>query len=84
MHKPFQVLTLVCAMAAGLIGSASAVAEPVYKVGATATGIPFTFLDIKSGKIQGMMVDAAEVFDVAAREKPGQIARPIEAPAGNP
>ena len=65
MHKPFQVLTLVCAMAAGLIGSASAVAEPVYKVGATATGIPFTFLDIKSGKIQGMMVDAAEAVGKA-------------------
>ena len=65
MQKPFQVLTLVCAMAAGLIGPASAVAEPVYKVGATATGIPFTFLDIKSGKIQGMMVDAAEAVGKA-------------------
>jgi len=65
MQKPFQVLTLVCAMAAGLIGSAAAVAEPVYKVGATATGIPFTFLDIKSGKIQGMMVDAAEAVGKA-------------------
>ncbi|MCA3853350.1 MAG: amino acid ABC transporter substrate-binding protein, partial [Burkholderia sp.] len=39
--------------------SASAVAaEPTLKVGATATGVPFTFLDVKSNSIQGMMVDA--------------------------
>ncbi|KMM88137.1 ABC transporter substrate-binding protein, partial [Pseudomonas psychrophila] len=60
MQKPFQVLTLMCAMATGLMVSASVTAAPVYKVGATATGIPFTFLDIKSGNIQGMMVDAVE------------------------
>lgn len=28
-----------------------------YNVGATSTGIPFTFLDVKSNTIQGMMVD---------------------------
>jgi polar amino acid transport system substrate-binding protein len=33
-------------------------AEPTYTVGATATGVPFTFLDVKSGSIQGMMADA--------------------------
>lgn len=39
--------------------SAGAVAaEPTLKVGATATGVPFTFLDVKSNSIQGMMVDA--------------------------
>ena len=33
-------------------------AEPTFKIGATATGVPFTFLDVKTGTIQGMMVDA--------------------------
>ncbi|MEK7999306.1 amino acid ABC transporter substrate-binding protein, partial [Burkholderia contaminans] len=36
----------------------SVAAEPTLKVGATATGVPFTFLDVKSNSIQGMMVDA--------------------------
>lgn len=31
-----------------------------YNVGATATGVPFTFLDIKTNSIQGMMVDTAQ------------------------
>ncbi|WP_043419760.1 ABC transporter substrate-binding protein [Cupriavidus basilensis] len=30
---------------------------PTYNVGATATGVPFTFLDVKTNTIQGMMVD---------------------------
>ncbi|MBR8208840.1 amino acid ABC transporter substrate-binding protein [Burkholderia cenocepacia] len=54
------------ALAAGFVtcialstASASAVAaEPTLKVGATATGVPFTFLDVKSNSIQGMMIDA--------------------------
>ncbi len=62
MQKRFQVLTLICAITAGLMGSASVVAEPTYKVGATATGIPFTFLDIKTGTTQGMMIDAAQAI----------------------
>ena len=32
-------------------------AAPSYNVGATATGVPFTFLDVKTNTIQGMMVD---------------------------
>ena len=32
-------------------------ATPTYNVGATATGVPFTFLDVKTNTIQGMMVD---------------------------
>lgn len=65
MQKKFQVLTLVCAIAAGMMGSASVLATPTYRVGATATGIPFTFVDIKSGHIQGMMVDAIEAIGKA-------------------
>ena len=65
MQKKFQALTLVCAIAAGMMGSASALATPTYRVGATATGIPFTFVDIKSGDTQGMMVDAIEAIGKA-------------------
>ena len=65
MQKKFQALTLVCAIAAGMMGSASALATPTYKVGATATGIPFTFVDIKSGDTRGMMVDAIEAIGKA-------------------
>ncbi|NWN51780.1 amino acid ABC transporter substrate-binding protein, partial [Pseudomonas sp. MAFF 301514] len=36
-----------------------------YKVGATASGSPFTFLDIKSNSIQGVMVDVAEAVGKA-------------------
>lgn len=32
-------------------------APATYNVGATATGVPFTFLDVKTNSIQGMMVD---------------------------
>ncbi|CAG2138163.1 ABC transporter substrate-binding protein [Cupriavidus plantarum] len=32
-------------------------APATYNVGATATGVPFTFLDVKTNTIQGMMVD---------------------------
>ena len=36
------------------------------RVGATATGAPFTFLDLKTGSIQGMMVDSIEAAAKAA------------------
>ncbi|MFO2466317.1 ABC transporter substrate-binding protein [Pseudomonas sp. 15FMM2] len=38
---------------------------PSYKVGATASGSPFTFLDIKSNSIQGVMVDVAQAVGKA-------------------
>ena len=47
-------LLLLCA--ATLMASPS-LAQPVYKVGSTATGVPYTFLDVKSNTIQGAMVD---------------------------
>ncbi|CAN7517480.1 MULTISPECIES: ABC transporter substrate-binding protein [unclassified Variovorax] len=44
--------------AAGVVSLACAQgASPTYNVGATATGVPFTFLDVKTNTIQGMMVD---------------------------
>ncbi|MFC3105376.1 ABC transporter substrate-binding protein [Salinisphaera aquimarina] len=46
-------VTLAFAATAGL----SSVHAETLKVGSTSTGVPFTFLDIKTRKIQGMMVD---------------------------
>lgn len=45
------------AAAAVTAACAQGAAPANYNVGATATGIPFTFLDIKTNTIQGMMVD---------------------------
>ncbi|MGF6529814.1 MULTISPECIES: ABC transporter substrate-binding protein [Paraburkholderia] len=49
-------IALSCVIAVAAI--AVAAEQPAYTVGATATGVPFTFLDVKTGSIQGMMVDA--------------------------
>lgn len=52
----------------------SAAAQTVYKVGATATGVPFTFLDVKTDTIEGMMVDTVKAvakaggFDVTIQQ----------------
>lgn len=60
MHRRLRLLTCAMALAAGLTSLGSM--ADTYKVGATATGIPFTFLDIKSNSIQGMMVDSAHAI----------------------
>jgi len=39
------------------LATTAAHAETVYKVGSTPTGVPFTFLDPKTNRIEGMMVD---------------------------
>jgi polar amino acid transport system substrate-binding protein len=57
--RPSRRLVLAAALlSAGL--SAPASAQQTLKVGSTPTGIPFTFLDTQSNKIQGIMVDIAE------------------------
>lgn len=45
---------------------ATTVSAETLRVGATSTGIPFTFLDIKTNSIEGMMVDTAEAVAKAA------------------
>jgi polar amino acid transport system substrate-binding protein len=44
----------------------SAAATPTYTVGSTATGVPFTFLDVKTNSIQGLLVDAITATGKAA------------------
>ena len=52
----FAAAVLFCALWAPATGPAAA-ADPVLKIGSTATGVPFTFLDTKTNTIQGIMVD---------------------------
>lgn len=59
-----RVLRHLCRLSAGLVfassislAAAQGNAPAAYNVGATATGVPFTFLDVKTNSIQGMMVD---------------------------
>lgn len=47
------------------LGAALPLSAEVIKVGSTPTGVPFTFLDVGSNKITGMMVD---VVDAIGRE----------------
>src|SRR5882757_9583527 len=47
-------------------GAFAAPTAPTYTVGATATGVPFTFLDVKTNSIQGLLVDAISATGKAA------------------
>lgn len=67
--KPFTALrrhllgtVLLLSAAATLSATAPAWAQSSYTVGATSTGVPFTFLDIKTNKLQGMMVDTVSAI----------------------
>jgi len=55
----FRRTILACAAAAALFAAwaGPATAQQTLRVGATPTGMPFTFLDTKTNTIQGMMVD---------------------------
>lgn len=53
----FAKKIIIGAMVASLLGVCAATAETIYKVGSTTTGNPFTFLDVNTNKIDGMMVD---------------------------
>ncbi|WP_027907021.1 ABC transporter substrate-binding protein [Pseudomonas taiwanensis] len=65
MYPRLRAVTCALALVASCATALVAQAE-TYKVGATATGVPFTFLDVKSNSIQGMMVDSAEAVAKAA------------------
>ncbi len=54
-----------CLVAASLSTSAALAAEN-YKVGSTPTGMPFTYLDAKTGKIDGVMVDVIDAVSKKA------------------
>src|SRR3979490_646423 len=53
----FKRLVQAAIAALALVAAAPGSAQQVVKVGSTATGVPFTFLDTKTNSIQGVMVD---------------------------
>ena len=54
------IVLSVTVLAAGLASPAPA--QTTYNVGSTTTGVPFTFLDVKTNSIQGVMVDVIKVI----------------------
>jgi len=52
-----MIRTLAGALFASLLSLGVSAAEPVYKIGSTTTGNPFTFLNVETNKIDGLMVD---------------------------
>jgi polar amino acid transport system substrate-binding protein len=55
----FRRGVLACAVALFSCVSGAALAQQTVKVGSTPTGVPFTFLDTATNKVQGVMVDIA-------------------------
>lgn len=66
MHSTLSFLARLLMGFAATALLATAQAQATYNVGATATGVPFTFLDVKTNAIQGMMVDTAVAVGEAA------------------
>ncbi len=64
------VKRFACVLATGLLltgaPALSVTTAPIYAVGATATGILFTFLDVKTNSIQGLLVDAIKATGKAS------------------
>ncbi|MCW5323032.1 amino acid ABC transporter substrate-binding protein [Verminephrobacter aporrectodeae subsp. tuberculatae] len=65
MQRPigplYRIALGLCTAGAALLAAAQQSPVPAsYTVGATASGIPFTFLDLKTNRIQGMMVDTVQ------------------------
>jgi polar amino acid transport system substrate-binding protein len=58
---------------------AQSAAAPTYNIGATPTGIPFTFLDVKTNTIQGAMVDLITAIGNDAGFKANLQATPFSA-----
>ena len=70
-----RALALVCL---AYVSSASA-QTPTYNVGSTPTGVPFTFLDVKTNTIQGAMVDLITAIGEDAGFKVNVQATPFSA-----
>jgi len=75
MLKFTRFLALVAALAV----ASGAIAQTVYKVGSTPTGVPFTFLDVKTNTIQGAMVDLVTAIGEDAGFKVDVQATPFSA-----
>ena len=56
-HRLVNPLRRACALLCFAFAGIVAAQAPTYNVGSTPTGVPFTFLDVKTNTIQGAMVD---------------------------
>src|SRR3954471_16131816 len=65
-HRKLRRVLLGSLALLGASLSAPVRAEQTLKVGSTPTGIPFTFLDTQTNKIQGIMLDIATAIGKAA------------------
>ncbi len=70
------------ALVLGLSMSGAALAQQTLKVGSTPTGVPFTFLDTKTNKIDGAMVELMEAVGKEAGFTPQIEATPFSALIG--
>ena len=57
MYRTLRWFGRTLALACLAYASSAAPQAPTYNVGSTPTGVPFTFLDVKTNTIQGAMVD---------------------------
>lgn len=57
-----QVLGGLAACASLLLAGGALAQDTVYKVGSTPSGVPFTFLDVATNRIDGVMVDVIEAI----------------------
>lgn len=58
MNKMTQMMRgAVLALTASVAFTGQALAQETFKVGSTPSGVPFTFLDVKTNEIDGVMVD---------------------------
>lgn len=65
-RRVFPKLAAAALIALSALAGPSLADAPVYKVGSTTTGIPFTFLDVQSNSVQGVMVDIIEAIGAEA------------------
>ena len=78
-HRLLRSLRSVLALACVAYAVAAPAQVPTYNVGSTPTGIPFTFLDVKTNTIQGAMVDLITAIGEDAGFKVNVQATPFSA-----
>ena len=83
VHRPLNLrwhfVFRACAVLAFAFAGVSTAQVPTYNVGSTPTGVPFTFLDVKTNTIQGAMVDLITAIGEDAGFKVNVQATPFSA-----
>ncbi|HVP89027.1 MAG TPA: ABC transporter substrate-binding protein [Casimicrobiaceae bacterium] len=79
LYRSLRALGHALALASLAYGAATPAQVPTYNVGSTPTGVPFTFLDVKTNTIQGAMVDLITAIGEDAGFKVNVQATPFSA-----